>query len=671
MCILSLSIHAQELSEEVEELIVEQLLEVADDDIDISELTERLRRLVNHPLDLNSVSEQDLAALFFLSPIQIANIIAHRKASGRILSPLELQGVEGFDSQSLQRLLPFVTVSASSHLEDMSWRRLWNEAQQEVMLRYGRGLELPKGYQIEDTTKSRYLGDPNRLALRYRLDYKNTIRLAVNMDKDAGEPFLKEKQKYGFDYYSISLSLKLKGTLRHLVIGDYALQLGQGLAMWNGLSFGKGAWIAGMAKQASGLKAYTSLNESNFLRGIAGDLEFGRFQLTPFFSFNKLSGNMSPADSVPSIMAISHSGLHRTTTELRNRNAINQMVYGANLVYRLSRLKIGFAAFQTHYNGIITPSDLMRNKFAFRGQRLTNWTTYYQYTFRNVFVFGEVAHSLGSGIALTNGTVASLSPKLSFVALHRYYQKNYHQLFGQGPGEGGNVNNEQGLYTGVVFHPSRAIEWVNYVDVFKFPWLRYRADGPTEGYDVFSQFSYSWYKRGKLSFRFRHRKQQENGNALAVSGPVLADVKRYQSRIEFQMKLSEHWTVRSRVEGTHYEKEFVPSERGLLVYQDFFWNNRNKRVRINMRLAYFDTDGYNSRIYAYENDVLYASSFPIYYHTGIRTYANCRFRITRAVDVWARYGVTYYRNLGRIGSGLDEIAGNRKSDIKLQLRVKF
>lgn len=669
--LFSFSIHAQELSEDVEELMIEQLLETVEGEVDLSELTDRLRHLLKHPLDLNTASEQDLATLFFLNPIQIANIIAHRTRSGRIISPLELQGVDSFDSQTIQRLLPFVTVAASSPLDEFSWRRLWDQADQEMMLRYGRVLELSKGYKIEDPTRSQYLGDPTRLAMRYRMNYKNTIRLSINMDKDAGEPFFKAKQKYGFDFYSASLAIKFKSKLKYVVLGDYALQFGQGLSMWNGLSFGKGAWIGSMAKQGGGLRPYTSLNESNFLRGLAGSFEFGGFQFTPFFSMNKLSGKVSTTDSLRRIVSISHSGLHRTPNEMRNRDAVNQLVYGANAQYRVSRLKVGFTAFQTYYDGIITPPDLARNRFAFRGQALTNLSGYYQFTLKNTFVFGEVAQSLGSGLATVNGLVTSLSPKLSFVASHRYYQKDYHQFFGQGLGEGSNVNNEQGLYTGIVFHPSRSIEWVNYVDMFKFPGIRYRADGATDGYDVFSQFSYTWYKKGKLSLRFRHRSHQENTNKSTLEVPILADVKRYQLRGEFQMKLSERWTIRSRVEGTRYQKDFAASEWGILVYQDVLWNDRNKRVNANMRLAYFNTDGYNSRIYAYENDVLYASSFPMYYHSGVRVYTNFRVRITRSLDLWARYGATFYKDLNPIGTGLDEITGNRKSDVKIQTRLKF
>ncbi|MCB0381252.1 MAG: hypothetical protein KDD24_08345, partial [Flavobacteriales bacterium] len=80
---------------------------------------------------------------------------------------------------------------------------------------------------------------------------------------------------------------------------------------------------------------------------------------------------------------------------------------------------------------------------------------------------------------------------------------------------------------------------------------------------------------------------------------------------------------------------------------------------------------YNTRIYAYENDVLYSFSIPAYYNRGTRTYLTVRYKVKRGIDVWLRYGLTHYENLDIISSGLEEIVGNSKSDVKFQVRFKF
>jgi hypothetical protein len=76
-------------------------------------------------------------------------------------------------------------------------------------------------------------------------------------------------------------------------------------------------------------------------------------------------------------------------------------------------------------------------------------------------------------------------------------------------------------------------------------------------------------------------------------------------------------------------------------------------------------------LYAYESDVLYAFSIPSYYYKGSRFYLLGRYSFGRSLDLWVRYSITHYSNKQVIGSGLDEIDGNNKSEIKLQLRYRF
>ena len=90
-----------------------------------------------------------------------------------------------------------------------------------------------------------------------------------------------------------------------------------------------------------------------------------------------------------------------------------------------------------------------------------------------------------------------------------------------------------------------------------------------------------------------------------------------------------------------------------------------------MRLQYFETDGYNSRIYAYESDVLYSYSIPAFFDKGFRYYLNLNYDLTKKLSCWVRFAQTIYRNRNTVGSGLDEIQGNRKSEMRFQVRWIF
>ncbi len=91
----------------------------------------------------------------------------------------------------------------------------------------------------------------------------------------------------------------------------------------------------------------------------------------------------------------------------------------------------------------------------------------------------------------------------------------------------------------------------------------------------------------------------------------------------------------------------------------------------NIRLQYFETDDYNSRIYAYENDVLFSYSIPAFFDKGYRYYININYDFKKKLSFWLRWTQTIYHDQTSIGSGLDEIPGNHKSEIKLQAAWSF
>ncbi|MEJ7586251.1 MAG: hypothetical protein WKI04_01690 [Ferruginibacter sp.] len=75
--------------------------------------------------------------------------------------------------------------------------------------------------------------------------------------------------------------------------------------------------------------------------------------------------------------------------------------------------------------------------------------------------------------------------------------------------------------------------------------------------------------------------------------------------------------------------------------------------------------------YAYENDVLYSFSIPVFYEKGYRYYVNVNYDLTKKLSVWLRCAQTIYKVQTEIGSGLDEIAGNKKTEVKLQALYQF
>ncbi len=125
------------------------------------------------------------------------------------------------------------------------------------------------------------------------------------------------------------------------------------------------------------------------------------------------------------------------------------------------------------------------------------------------------------------------------------------------------------------------------------------------------------------------------------------------------------------MEVSAYKKGHTAKEFGFLSYQDVIYKPLSSNFSCNLRFAIFDTPGFNSRIYAYENDVLYAYAVPAYQGRGLRCYVNGRYTLRHGVDIWLRYALSSYANQATVGSGYDIIAGNKRSDVKVQLRFQF
>ncbi|GHE23567.1 ComEA family DNA-binding protein [Sphingobacterium griseoflavum] len=656
--------HAQTtLSEETEEAIIEQLLEGLDEAVDMSEFTEVLRHYQRFPIDLNRTDGKDLADLLFITPLQIAGMLQHRELSGHFLSVLELQAVEGFDLPMIEKLLPFVTVRPIGSLHQTG------KVNQQLIVRYARVLERQIGYAMRDSSRSRYLGDANRYAVRYRLRLGENIRLAINMKKDAGEPFFRQQQRWGFDHYGVSLHVKGSGFLKELLLGDYALQVGQGLVIWNGLSFGKGPMITTTARSGADMRSYTSMNEYNFLRGFAGKLQWKALSMTPFVSLRKLSGNRVETEEGVEIRSLSTSGLHRTPNELKNRQQINHLTTGLNVSYERARLRVGALGVYSLYNGTITPLPALRNIHRFSAQSSLHTSTNYQFTIRNIYLYGEFAYHINGTWAMLNGLLASLSPQVSMFLTYRNYQPAYYAPFSQALGEGSLVANERGVYGGISYQLARKFVCIAYADAVRFPWIRFRADAPSRAVDLFLQGTYQWYKKGHVGLRYRYRIRQEN-TRLDVAERYLVDIERRQVRLNFQYKLSNTWEIRSRFERIAVQKE-QQIDKGILLFQDLFLNVRGGRLHANARVAYFTTDSYDARLYAFENDVLYANAFPLYSGKGWRSYANIRYKINKQIDLWARYSFTRYRDAEKVGTGLDQSDGPYRSEVKIQMRCQW
>jgi hypothetical protein len=130
--------------------------------------------------------------------------------------------------------------------------------------------------------------------------------------------------------------------------------------------------------------------------------------------------------------------------------------------------------------------------------------------------------------------------------------------------------------------------------------------------------------------------------------------------------LNEQFSLNSRIEFSFYTKQ--AREHGFLICQDVIYKPLEQPFALNGRIAYFNTEGYNSRIYAYENDILFSFSIPALYGEGIRSYINLRYKMSTKFTLWLKLDTTHQFAKNESQQTADS---SPSYEIKIQVRYKF
>jgi hypothetical protein len=392
---------AQSESDRFIENIVESIAENSAEELDYSELTEQLHFYQKNPVNINRASREQLQQFVFLSPSHIDAIINYRISNGKFVELFELQLVDGLDEQAVKTLAAFCTVKESMSVRGLNVHNLITKGKSDLILTYGQVFQRQEGYQSDNPDRAHYLGNSFKLLSRYRYSYGSNLSLSLTMEKDPGEPMFSANQPRGFDFYSGNIAYKGEGSIRKIVLGDYSLQFGQGLSLWSGLSLGKSAAVGSITKNNNGLRPYSSTNESLFLRGIASSLQYKKIDFTPFVSYRSVDGAIDSVGEQESISSLPANGLHRTASELDNKNQVAQLIYGGIMQFSHRGLRLGTTAYTTQLNKPLkTKEEQIHNSF--QVEKLNTFSLYYNYTLRNFYLFGEVAQSGNSGFACFN-----------------------------------------------------------------------------------------------------------------------------------------------------------------------------------------------------------------------------------------------------------------------------
>ena len=274
-------------------------------------------------------------------------------------------------------------------------------------------------------------------------------------------------------------------------------------------------------------------------------------------------------------------------------------------------------------------------------------------------------------MAFITGLQIAVSATVDMSLCYRNISRAYQALYASAFTTNAAPSNEKGVYLGITVRPNSLWQIDAYADMYTFPWLKYRVDKASVGSDFLIQAVFKPNKQLEICSRYHISTGVINVNPDAFTlSPVLPQP-RQNWRAQVNYRVSPAVTIRSRTEILWFTAREPTAEQGFLVNLDLLYKPLLKSFSGNLRGQYFETDGYDSRLYAYENDVLYSFSIPVFYDKGYRYYVNLNYDVSKKLTVWARWAQTLYMGKSLIGSGLDEIKGSKRTEARVQLLYKF
>lgn len=618
------------LQEEIMDQFINRLEEISDNEIVASEeLIEELQEQdISSKPNLNALSYETAVKVLHLSDYQYYQLQLYIENYGQLVSVYELSAIDGFTRSDMEYILSKAIAIPLSEKGNF-FKDFFTKSRVSLFTRYGQVLEKQAGY---DTSRSNhYEGSPGHACFRINFETQDRLFIKIAGEKDAGECFFRNKQKYGFDLYSGSLSVKRMGIVTSAVLGDYRLNFGQGLVLGSSLLSGKGGGVNSIRRFSSGIRAVALTNESDALRGGAVTL-----------------GN----------------SLYSGTLFLGRQLGTMQNSAGFNFGFRHEHFTIG--ARIVGYSITDTNSNVARWRSSFLPNAL-NASIDYHAIIRKLLAAGEVALNEQARIALLQTFIFNVSPTSRLAIVFRHYNKGYSASLGNAFGASSNNAGETGVYLTSSTILSRRSTLDLYCDCYRLTWLTYRTDSPVSGMDAGITWHFDISRRSALHLNYYWKSKPEN-DPESTWFKRLREHNKHRIRLQWSNTPLEQLKLTTEISWIcNYYPMMREPHSGLLLYQDAAISLRKPDIAIHLRIAYFDTDRYDERLYAYEDDVYYAFTIGSYYYKGIRGYLVLRYK-SPWFSVWLRLSQTYYINRSSISSGLTLIDKPHKTELKLQFQ---
>ena len=623
--------------------------ELAADDFDpeaASAYIERLQELVENPVMLNSSGEDEISRLFFLSDFQVKALVDYSHSSGKIISIYEIPNIPGFDRETVTMMIPFISLDNKLKINSDSVR--WRNT-------FVSNLSEKPG---NDDTSS--LGSSLKILTKYKFS-AGGFSGGFTVEKDPGEKYFTGNPPLP-DFLSAGIAYNGNGVIRRIIVGDYSARFGLGTNINTGIRTGLSLTTPGYMSARNEIKQYTSTDENNFFRGMAAELSVKNLELSLYYSKNSSDATLgsSTGSSNDYIENFYLSGLHNTSSLILKKDVFTDLAYGINLSYNFNTVRVGLVWSEDRLSLPVIPvGNDPERVFDFNGDRNTLYTIYYNSLIKRILLYGELSTNESFKYALVQGLSFRPSDRLTVNFLFRNYEAGYASFHGKGPGSSSATGNEQGILGNFTFEAAKHLFISAGCDIQHFSWLKYRCSAPSRGIkqEIRARFLPTEKLIIEASFTYR---------LSMVDSTETIGIPELKEMISRSIKGSARYSLNDNLTfGTRFDYKLIePSgSRGMLLSQDVVYKFRQVPVTVWFRYCLFNTDDWDSRLYIYENDLLYSFNIPALSGEGSRSYIMVKWDIGDIAEIRLKYGVT---SIAKTNTTFEN-----REEVKVQFKILF
>lgn len=591
---------------------------------DIEETIEYYEKLLVHPLNINSATEQQLRRLRILSDFQIAALKEYIRSTGAIISFAELKYIYGFNQQIVDLISPFIRFGEA--IPEGNYLSISTSSLQ--IKYYNKYNLLPSSLQSssESTSQSKYNFSDDYFQLKYKFDYREKFKLSFLIEKDSGEPYIGKNKIPLSDFISANISfhsIRYKSfDFESIVIGDFNTMFGQGLTLCSRSSLFGYSIANGYQKTGESISPYTSSDEYNFYRGVALKINKGRFSFTPIVSYKGIDASLTEDGKYKSIKT---NGKHTTINAIDNQNSIHELIFGMNGTYSFSNFRIGLSYCGYSYDRFCGVEPKYYNQYDLYDGLEHNIAADFYAIFKRFSIYGEGAFSSPQSKYGNSGGIAALlggnfiSDKFSFNFITRYYSKEYIAPHSGAYSAISSISNQIGASLALQFALAPKLNFTSMCDYTLFPYYRYNIKASSSSSKLSLKLTWS---DGKYF--------APSSNEFSLSLSYKYRVKYYSSKEVFSL-----YSIRSNCKVTLWNNFLVGirgeynSLKSIAISTTLNYKILRERAKLHLGFTYYNVSKWDGRIYLYEYDLPSTFSSNMLYRQGRDFYGVITYKLLK------------------------------------------